>query len=110
MREAGERSSGNMEIPQKYEGRPGRDGGSVPGANDIGEFISNLLNAGPLNRRLFLLRRQHPELAHEIDEIARAVREVADAIEARVRTGDAAPMPSKPVSVQASPADQTPRA
>jgi hypothetical protein len=61
-------------------------GAPPPGGDDIGRFISELLYTGPLYRKLYSLRRAHPELAHELDEIARAVRQVTGEIEAYVRT------------------------
>jgi hypothetical protein len=75
-------------TPPPHELPPGAAaaGAPRPGGDEIGQFISQLLYTGPLYRKLYSLRREHPELAHELDEIARAVRQVTGEIEDYVRS------------------------
>lgn len=57
----------------------------APAEGAFADYVSEVLHEGPLYRKLFSLRREHPEIAHELDEIAQAVRQVTDRIEAYVR-------------------------
>jgi hypothetical protein len=74
-------------------------GAPSPAGDEIAQFISQLLYSGPLYRKLYSLRREHPELAHDLDEIARAVRQVTGEIEAYVRS-----RPASGATSQAHPA------
>lgn len=43
-------------------------------------LLQSQLQSGPIVRLLFRLRRTHPELAFEIDQISQALKVAADAI------------------------------
>lgn len=49
-------------------------------------FIRQVFYGGPAYRQLYLMRRQHPELAPDLDEIALALRQTGDLVEAYVQS------------------------
>jgi hypothetical protein len=84
-------------------------------------FIRQVFYGGPAYRQLYLMRRQHPELASDLDEIALALRQTGDLVEAYVQSlsgetpapqpAELAPDPSAPDDVGAASvgADETAR-
>jgi hypothetical protein len=48
-------------------------------------FVRDCLYLGPVYQKLYALRRQRPELAYELDELAVALKQTGDRIETFVR-------------------------
>lgn len=65
---------------------------------EITAFLRRALFKGPVYRRLYQLRRQRPDIAFELDQLAAAIKQFADEVEAFSQDAQQRAEPPPPAS------------